>query len=54
MSLFCHSEAGEESPFSSIFKKGDPSDLRPQDDGQGKLVLHIHYKTCRNFGTLSL
>jgi hypothetical protein len=27
-----HSAAGEESPFSSTFKRGDPSDLRPQDD----------------------
>ena len=36
MSLLRHSKAYEESPFAFLaikdIKKGDPSDLRPQDD----------------------
>jgi hypothetical protein len=33
-----NSERSEESPFSSIFKRGDPSDLCPQDNKKDKLI----------------
>jgi len=44
MSLLRHSKACEESPFAFLaikdIKKGDPSDLRPQDDkGQPNGVI---------------
>jgi len=42
---YCYSIADQESPYSSIFKREDPSALQPQDDGE-RLVYE-------NFGAIS-